>query len=97
MDNCLDFNGVALGWQVMYWETDRQDGNSTVFIPGSPLTRGQLLVEGLKPFTNYSFMIAAVNTGHMVGVYSEVVTARTRESGEGYDMQYVWSSVFEGM
>ena len=95
MADCLDFNGVALGWQVLYWETGRLAGNSTVFIPGSPLTRGQLLVERLKPFTNYSFRVAAVNAGHMVGVYSDLVTAQTMESGKcTYAVQCsaMWSS-----
>ena len=49
----------------------------TEVVSGVGSTGGQVVLEGLTQFTNYSIQVAAVNNQSDVGVFSAVISSKT--------------------
>ena len=77
IEECRDRNGNIVGYHVRY----QASGGSveTEVVSGVGSAGGQVLLEGLTPFTNYSIQVAAVNNQSDVGVFSAVVSAQACE------------------
>ena len=77
IEDCRDRNGNIVGYHVRY----QASGGSveTEVVSGVGSAGGQVLLEGLTPFTDYSIQVAAVNSQSDVGVFSAVVSAQTCE------------------
>ncbi len=54
---CLDRNGVITSYMIQYGEGTNTD--MTITTPSNATTH---LINGLKPFTQYTFIVAAVNS-----------------------------------
>ena len=77
IEDCRDRNGNIIGYHVRY----QASGGSvdTEVVSGVGRAAGQVLLEGLTPFTDYSIQVAAVNNQSDVGVFSKSLVAQTRE------------------
>ena len=77
IENCRDRNGNIVGYHIRY----QASGGSveTEVVSGVGSAGGQVLLEGLTPFTDYSIQVAAVNNQSDVGVFSAVIPAQTCE------------------
>ena len=77
IEPCKERNGNITGYHVRY----QASGGSveTEVASGVGSAGGQVLLEGLTPFTNYSIQVAAVNNQSDVGVFSEHVVLQTGE------------------
>ena len=77
IEDCRDRNGNIVGYHVRY----QVSGGSveTEVVSGVGSAGGQVLLERLTPFTDYSIQVAAMNNQSVVGVFSKQFTAQTRE------------------
>ena len=75
IENCRDRNGNIVGYHVRYQASD--GSVETEVVSGVVSAGGQVLLEGLTPFTDYSIQVAAVNNQSDVGVFSAVVSSKT--------------------
>ena len=77
IEHCKDWNGNIVGYHVRY----QASGGSveTEVISGVGSAGGQVLLNVLIPFIDYLIQVAAVNNQDDVGVFSEVVSAKTCE------------------
>ncbi len=71
--NCLDRNGVITSYIIQYGEGTNR--NITITTPSSATTH---LITGLKPFTQYTFTVAGVNSFN-AGPFSGANMIRTSE------------------
>ena len=78
IEHCKDWNGNIVGYRVRY----QTSGGSveTKVVSGVAIAGGYIiLLDGLTPSTDYFIQVAAVNEQSDVGVFSEVVSAKTCE------------------
>ena len=77
IEPCRDRSGNIVAYHVKY----QASGGSveTEVVSGVGSAGGQVLLEELPLFTNYSIQVAAVNSQSDVGVFSAVVPAQTCE------------------
>ena len=75
IEDCRDRNGNIVGYHVRY----QASGGSveTEVVSGVGSAGGQVVLEGLTTFTDYSIQVAVVNNQSDVGVFSAVVSAQT--------------------
>ena len=80
VEPCKNRSGNIVNYRIKYQPTG--GGSSSVKNMddvGEGSVGGQLLLEGLTSFTDYSIRVAAVNNQSDVGVFSDALTAQTRE------------------
>ena len=68
---CVQQNGLITGYVVGYYATCGADRN--VQWNKSMVTTGSTIIEGLTPFTEYAFQVAAVNVNG-TGSFTEPIT-----------------------
>ncbi len=88
--DCLDRNGVITSYIIQHEEeTDR---SITINTQSNATTH---LITGLKPFTQYTFIVAGVNSVN-TGPFSDASEIiRTVEDGKHYEKLYIKKYIWE--
>ena len=73
-------NGLIVSYRVQFTVNDATETRDRELRDGEDWrSGGDMLLTGLTPFTNYSIEVAAVNENGDVGLYSDPITAVTRQ------------------
>ncbi len=76
--DCLDRNGFSIHYVIQYGEGTNR--NITINTQSNTTTH---LITGLKPFTQYTFTVAGVNSIN-TGPFSESSEIKTAECGKNF-------------
>ncbi len=82
--DCLDRNGVITSYIIQYGEGTNRD--ITITTPSSATTH---LITGLKPFTQYTFTVAGVNSVGAGSFSSASQVTRTAEDSKQFTIRYI--------
>ena len=78
--NCTERNGNITGYMVRYTPSSTS-GNDSVMVAGTRDAGGMVTIDGLIPYTQYSILVAAVNSNGSVGLVVASLSVTT-SSGE---------------
>ena len=80
IQSCRDRNGNINNYNIKYQPVGGSSGSGkNEIVSGVGSAGGQVLLDRLTPFTNYSIQVAAVNNQSTVGTFSTAVTGQTCE------------------
>ena len=79
IQSCRDRNGNIKNYNIKYQPVDGSGSVKNEIVSGMGSAGGQVLLDGLTPFTDYSIQVAAVNNQSTVGVFSTAVTGQICE------------------
>ena len=80
IQSCRDRNGNITNYNIKYQPVGGSSGSvKTEVVSGVGSAGGQVLLDGLTLFTDYTIQVAAVNNQSTVGAFSTAVTGQTCE------------------
>ena len=80
IEPCRDRNGNINNYNITYQPVGGGSGSvNTEIVSGVGSAGGQVLLDRLTPFTDYSIQVAAVNNQSTVGAFSTAVTGQICE------------------
>ncbi len=82
--DCLDRNGVIISYMIQYGEGTNR--NITITTPSSATSH---LITDLKPFTEYTFTVAGVNSAGTGSFSSASLVTRTAEDSKQFTITYI--------
>ncbi len=82
--DCLDRNGVITSYMIQYREGTNTD--MTITTPSSATTH---VITGLKPFTQYTFTVAGVNSVGSGSFSNASQVTRTAEDSKQFTITYI--------
>ena len=79
IEPCRDRNGNINNYNIKYQPVDGSGSVKNEIVSGVGSADGEVLLDGLAPFTDYSIQVAAVNNQGTVGTFSTAVTGQICE------------------
>ena len=80
IQSCRDRNGNINNYNIKYQPVGGSSGSvKNEIVSGVGSAGGQVLLDGLTPFTDYTVQVAAVNNQSTVGAFSTAVTGQICE------------------